>query len=421
MSIGARLDRRQFNAGAVGALLLPQRALGVTRGSAQQLFQVSVGSQLFTYAIDAGRGALRQTAGPFATPAEVQACWQHPGTGLLYVACSDQNTTKAGVHALQCFRRVADGTLMAIGKPTPLAARPIFLTVDHAGAFVITAYNRPSMLAVHRIGPDGGIAGEVVQGAALDTGVYAHQVRVLPSNRAVLVMARGNDPTASSSEDPGSLRIFDFAGGRLTAAQTIQPNGGIGFRPRHADFHPSGRWAYVDLESQNVVQTYAIQGDRLSARPLFAATTLSTSSAKPGQLASAIVAAPDRRTLYVANRGTGTELYQAERVANGGENNIAVFAIDARTGQPRLAQTIDARGIHVRTMSLSIDGRWLVAASIAPAKARSGDAIEIMPGGLSLFHVRSDGSLEFASKTAIDGEGQLMFWVGAFATSTSGA
>ncbi len=35
----------------------------------------------------------------------------------------------------------------------------------------------------------------------------------------------------------------------------------MAYRARHADFHPSGRWVYVDLETQNLLHTYAIRAD----------------------------------------------------------------------------------------------------------------------------------------------------------------
>lgn len=417
MSERSQVNRRQFGAGALGAIagstLIGDRSMAAVKQSSPQFFVASVGASLRSYMIDPSAGALRQIAGPLDTPAEVQACWQHPTDRILYVASSDQNTTKTGRHTLQAVSVGADGALAPHGATIALDARPIFVTVDHRGRYIIAAFNRPSGVAVYRIAPDGNVGDRVVQHEPLDTGTYAHQVRIMPSNRAVLVMARGNDATAATAEDPGSLHIFAFADGQLSPRQVVRPNGGVGFRPRHADFHPSGKWAYIDLESQNVVQTYALRDDRLSEQPLAQATTLASAIPKPGQLASAIMTAAHGRTLYVANRGTGTEPFAGQRVSNGGENSIAVFALDPATGAPRHAQTAEAHGVHVRTMALSIDGTWLVAASIASANVRRGDAVEEVPGGLSLFRVAADGRLTFAGKTAIAAPGQSIFWSGA--------
>ena len=46
-------------------------------------------------------------------------------------------------------------------------------------------------------------------------------------------------------------------------------------------------------------------------------------------------------TVYVANRGRGTEVFQGERVANGAENTIAVFSIDPQTGEPTQTPRLD--------------------------------------------------------------------------------
>jgi len=237
----------------------------------------------------------------------------------------------------------------------------------------------------------------------------------MPSNRAVLVPSRGNDPLRTNPEDPGALQVFAFEDGRLANAQVVAPGGGLRFRPRHADFHPSGQWAYVVLESQNLVQTYRVVGDRLSEAPLSAAGTLDPERpARPGQIASAIRAHPNGRHLYVANRGTGVEDFAGRQVSNGGENTIAVFSLDPGTGRPTLVQRVDTRGVHPRVIDVSGDGRWLVAANLRPAQVRRGDRVETVSAGLSLFGVGGDGRLGFHAKHDIDAGADPVFWLGAW-------
>ena len=47
---------------------------------------------------------------------------------------------------------------------------------------------------MHRLNADGSIGDMVDQRASLDAGFYAHSVYVMPSNRAVLLPTRGNEP-----------------------------------------------------------------------------------------------------------------------------------------------------------------------------------------------------------------------------------
>ena len=68
--------------------------------------------------------------------------------------------------------------------PVPLRARPIHITVDAEGDWLLTAYNLPSMMSVHRLQPTASIGEEVKQAGTVDGGVYAHQIRMLPSHRA---------------------------------------------------------------------------------------------------------------------------------------------------------------------------------------------------------------------------------------------
>jgi 6-phosphogluconolactonase len=363
--------RRDALLGALSASLafswraLP--AMAAPRSGSSYVFYASTGAMLNAYRVDPHAKSLVRVQGPFAQPAEVQCCWQNP-RGHLYVACSDQFTTKAGLHTLGAYAVDSSGALSPLGQTVALRARPIYITGDHSGRYILAAYNFPAAVSVHAVQADGAVGAPVAQDISFEPRSYPHQIRVFPSNKAVLVMTRGNEPAKGHPEDPGALHVFSFADGKLTPSQIVAPGEGLHFRVRHADFHPSGRWVYVDLESQNQVQTYSIDQDRLSDAPLFSTATIANlASAKPGQMASAIQVHPDGQSLYVANRGVGQVEFQGQMVANGSENSVATFAINPMTGEPRFVQSADVHGIHARTMGLSPDNKWLVAATIRPA------------------------------------------------------
>jgi 6-phosphogluconolactonase (cycloisomerase 2 family) len=291
--------------------------------------------------------------------------------------------------------------------------------VDHRREHILSAFNDPSSVAVHRLNADGSIGAEVPQTATLSTGVYAHQIRVMPSGRAVIVPARGNQAVPGRrEEDLGGLKVFDYVDGQLTDRETVAPNGGREFRCRHVEFHPSGKWLYVVIESQNELHTFGIDDDRLSPEPLFVTSLLAArTESRPGQAASAIRMHPTNgRTLYVANRGRGTESFRGEEViAEGMENSIAVFEVDPASGQPRLIQSADPQSLDVRMFALHPDGRSLVATShesAGPIKRRRGNRIESVPPRIVLFAIEPDGRLTFRYKRDVETGGLYQLWCG---------
>src|ERR1700676_1884386 len=256
--------------------------------SGRAVLYAAVGPELTQYDIDLDKAALIKR-GSITLPANVQEAWQHPSKKYLYVAWSDGGASaqsSGGVapagdqHGLSAFRiDPTSGVLIPHGKPAKLPSRPIYITMDMDGTHVIAAYNDPSGLTVHRILPDGTIGALVQQTAKLDFGIYGHQVRMDPSNKAVILVTRGNGPTASKAEDPGAIKIFNYKDGVLSNRVSIAAGGGFNYQVRHLVFHPSGRWTFVLLERQNKLHVYKRAADgTLDASPLFVKATLSKPS-----------------------------------------------------------------------------------------------------------------------------------------------
>jgi 6-phosphogluconolactonase (cycloisomerase 2 family) len=350
-------------------------------------------------------------------PANVQYVWPHPSRRYLYVTSSNSGPGASGIigdrHHLTAFRVLPGGALQAHGEPQPLPSRPIHNNLDATGAYALIAYNNPSGVTVHRINGDGTIGEQVKQPGKLDAGVFAHQVLLTPSNRTAILVARGNDAAGGKSEDPGALKLFQFRDGVLTNLASIAPGSGYGFGPRHLDFHPTQPWVYVSVERQNKLHVYRLEKDGLTSQPAFAKDTLAEPhNERPRQLAGAIHIHPNGRYVYVSNRADGTVEFEGRRVFRGGENSIAVFSIDPRSGEPTLIQHADTRGIHVRTFALDPSGRMFVAASIMPLAVRDGARVLTVAAGLSVFRVGGDGKLDFVRKYDLEPGTQTQFWMG---------
>jgi|EndMetStandDraft_8_1072994.scaffolds.fasta_scaffold12926_3 6-phosphogluconolactonase len=408
------LNRRTFAALIAGAAAAPKTAWSqsVTKKS---VFYASVGPELTLYDVDVADAALRKRA-TVTLPANIQYAWPHPSKRHFYVVSSSGGPGVAGdKHLANAFRvDPTSGALEPHGEPQALPSRPIHTSVDASGEYLLTAYNAPSNVTVHRIGRDGTIGDQVAQPGKPDAGIYAHQIRTTPGNRTAILVARGNNAAAGKPEDPGALKVYGFKDGALTNLASIAPGTGLGFGPRHLDFHPSEPWVFVSIERQNKLYVYRLAADGALGRdPSFVKETLADpANVKPAQGAGPIHVHPNGRFVYLTNRNQGEVEFEGKKVFNGGENNVAVFAIDRESGEPKLIQTIDGQGIHLRTFGVDPSGRLLVAASIRPLPMREGNTIKTLTAGIMVYRIGDDGRLAFARKYDVDtGKGQ-QFWSG---------
>jgi 6-phosphogluconolactonase len=397
------------------AAVRPQAAWAQT-GSTRVALYAAVGEVLTQYDVDVD-GLTLTARGGVTLPANVQYAWPHASRRYFYVATSSSaaGAGPAGtVHHVSAFRiDPASGALAPHGSPIALPTRPIHITTDIPSAYVLVAFNNPSALRVYRINRDGTLAGEVKQSGAFDFGSYGHQVRVSPDNRLAILVARGNDATNTTPEDPGSLKVFSYKDGVLTKEVSIAPAGGYGFGPRHLDFHPTQPWVYVSLERQNKMYAYKREGDALSSDAIYKKETLANAdSILSRQAAGTVHVHPNGRFLYGVNRADTTRPFEGRNVFVGGENTLAVYAIDQSTGEPTPIQHVDTRGIHCRTFHIDPSGRMLVAAHNVPVLMRDGAGVTTVPACLSVFRIGSDGRLDFVRKYDVDTRDKIMFWMG---------
>lgn len=412
------LNRRLFSAALGGATIFPAICPPLARAQTTLPFYSSTGPKLTRYVLDANAATVTE-AQSVTLPSNVQYAWPDPTRRFLYVAASNNIpgglSPEIGGHFVQTYRVDGDGALTAHGPLVRLAKRPVHVTVDPSGRYFLAAYNLPSSVGVHRINADGAIGDEIPQRNQLDTGIYAHQIRVSPSGRTVMVAARGNDPRPDRAEDPGAIKVFAFENGQLSNLQSLAPKGnGYGFGPRHLDF--GARHCFVSLERENSIGVYGLSSDgKLSAEPLFIKNALLDPGAKakyPGQTAGPIHVHPHGDFVYQTNRGSGTVDYNGQKISNGGENNIVVWKIDPATGEPARIQNIDSHGFELRTFTITPDGKLLIAASQTPMLVRDGANITRISAGFSIYRIGTDGKLSFVRKHDVDTSAGTHFWCG---------
>jgi 6-phosphogluconolactonase (cycloisomerase 2 family) len=396
-------------------------AFGQTGLAGRAVLYAATGPELTRYDI-AGASLVKRAS--IRVPANIQYAWPHPSHKYLYVAWSDGGAATAAPgadavphgdrHGVSAFRiDPRSGDLQPVGPSVSLAARPIHLSVDASGAHLLIAYNDPSGVTVHRLNPDGAIGALVRQPSPPDTGIYAHQIRTDASNKTVFLVTRGNGPTRDKPEDRGAIKVFSYADGVLTNRASIAPNAGVNFQPRHLDFHPTQPWVFVSLERQNKLQVYGItKAASLSPAPLYTKDSLVNPARRTlRQNAGTVHVHPNGRFVYQANRSAAVDP-AGRPVDGGGENSVAVYAINPQTGEPTLIQNAETHGAEPRTFALDPSARILVVANQTAIFAGPDKNAKILPANLAVFRVGDDGKLAFVSKVDVDTTAGTMFWMG---------
>src|SRR5262249_3707772 len=207
----AMINRRRFGALLAGAAAIPiaPKSARSQQVTGKPVYYSGVGPELTLYEVDVSAAALQKRR-TITLPANVQYAWPHPSKRYLYVVSSSGGPSSrepgGNKHVANAFRvDPASGDLTPHGEPLALHSRPIHTSVDASGEFLLIAYNDPSSVTVHRIKGDGTIGEAVSQPDKLDTGIYAHQIRTTPDNRAAILVTRGNNAAGGKPEDPGAL------------------------------------------------------------------------------------------------------------------------------------------------------------------------------------------------------------------------
>jgi 6-phosphogluconolactonase len=375
----------------------------------------SVGDAVTHWDLDPVAGTLtrRETV---ILPSVVQYGWPHPSNRWLYLASSDSErgskTITGSGHYLTALRVGPDGSLAPHGAPQVLRQRAIHTSVDRDGRHVLTCYNAPSHVSVHPIGPDGLLGDPIAQDDGLDLGVFCHQIQAIPSHDAVLMVARGHNPGPAWPQGaPGALKRFGYRDGRLVPGESVTPHAAYG--PRHAAFHPQRPWLYVLVELQHTLHMHRIEHGHVVPEPDVVIPS-TQAPPQPGivQVGGAIHVHPRGHVVYATNRVSTTTHPVGAFPFVGGENTIAVFAIDPATGAPRPIQFADPHGFHVRAFTIDPTGTVLIAAMLAAMTVEG----RTVPAGLCLFRIADDGRLTFLRRYDIDlAPGVQQMWVKAIA------
>lgn len=381
-----------------------------------------IGRTLVHYDLDVENCALIER-GELLLPNNIQYGWPHSQLPVLYVSCGvGAHINAAGDWACALALAPDTGAPSMLGSATKIASRALHLSTDPSSRHLLLAHPRPAGISVLRIDSDGAIAGQVDQRPGLDPGIFPHQVRVAPDGRNCICVSRGipspHEWKASTEPqtEPGSLHVYDYRSGLLGECRTITIADGYHFGPRNLDFHASGSWLYLGLETQNEIIVFETDsGGKVLPTPIQRLSTLANPSAALHQGAGPVLVHPQLQVLYVANRAyqpgpNGTKVISAKA-----ENSIVVYAVGAESGLLTEIQRIGSGGACPRTLALDPTGKMLIVANSETYGVLSEDAsaAEQVPMNLSTFRVQEDGRLEFRRRSTVDERGATeIAWAG---------
>lgn len=302
---------------------------------------------IFVFRFDAETGALERlsAAGGTLNPSFLAL---HPNGRFLYAVSETrdyQGKESGAVHAYA--RDPATGTLTHLNAQPTIGTWPCHLSVEATGRYLLAAnYLSGSvvMLPIHADGSLGEAADFVQhQGTSVNPqrqeGPHAHSIMIAPDNHFAFAPDLGLDKVLSYR--------LDLEGGKLVANDPPGVQVAPGAGPRHFDFHPNGRWAYLINEIGSTLSAYGYDAQRGVLTLLNTVPTLPADFGGTSHTAD-IHVHPSGKFVYGSNRG---------------HDSITICAIDQHTGQVSVVGQESTQGKTPRNFAIDPTGTFLLAAN----------------------------------------------------------
>lgn len=236
----------------------------------------------------------------------------------------------------------ADGTLEFLQTQRCGGRNPVHLALDPSGGWLLVSdhlgANAGGSLLVMPVLADGTL-GPVSQRLEM-TGQPGPHRKEQPFSKP---HCNSFDPSGQyvAVPDKGLDRVFVFRfwHGILTPAPAPWVDSRAGAGPRHIAFHPEEPFAYVVNELDSTVTAYRFDKRTGGLTPFQILSTLADTYVG-NNTASGIDISPDGRTLYASNRG---------------DDSIAVFRMETRSGRLSFCGTTPSQG---RTPRFFTMGPW---------------------------------------------------------------
>ena len=239
------------------------------------------------------------------------------------------------------------GELAHLNYQSSRGEGPCHVGVDQTGRYVLAANYRSGSVAMLPIRDDGSL-GEATgfvqhEGSSVNTdrqeGPHAHSIIVDPANRYAFAPDLGTDRVM--------VYQLDLDQGRLVPNDEPWAPTASGAGPRHFDFHPSRKYAYVIDELDSTFTAYAYDEASGALTQLQSLSTLPKDFAGTSYCADVHVH-PSGRFIYGSNRG---------------HDSIVVCGIEEDTGKLKYLGCESTQGKTPRNFALDPTGAYLLAAN----------------------------------------------------------
>jgi 6-phosphogluconolactonase len=277
----------------------------------------------------------------------------NPSRHLLYAVNeipAYKGASSGAVSAFAIDRPTGDretGKLKLLNEVASGGADPCYVTFDKTGRFALVANYTGGSVAVFPVQPDGkiGDSAAFVQHAGSSVnperqeGPHAHWIETTPDNRFAIAVDLGLD----------KLLVYRFNAktGSLTANRPSYTELDPGAGPRHLAFHPNGKFAYVVNELKSTITSFSYNSKRGALRKQETISTLPKGFAGANDTAE-IRVHPDGKFLFASNRGN---------------DSIAVFSINSKTGALSLVNHFPTLGKTPRNFEIDPTGSFLLVAN----------------------------------------------------------
>ena len=263
--------------------------------------------EILIFRLDPGSGRLTPVGSANGGREPSFLAWD-PGARFLYAA-NEVDEGRVVAFAID----PATGGLTRLNDQPSAGFGPAHLSVDRSGRYVLVANyadSKPGTIGVLPIGPDGRLDPPVDR-HDFGMATMPHFITTDPTNHFVFVPCKGGPYV-------GQLR-FDPATGELEPNQPASMPAAANAGPRHLDFHPSGRFAYVMNELALTVSVYSYDSAKGTLTPIETQPSVPAEvTERKGFSTADIHVHPAGKLLYGSNRG---------------HNSIVIYKIDEATGR----------------------------------------------------------------------------------------
>ena len=271
-----------------------------------------------------------------------------PNKKFVYAVSEDANDKNMGGKVSSFSFDNIKGSLSLLNEQPSNGNHPCYITIDKTGRWIITANYSSGTLAVLPVRSNGSLDTAVTtikhtgQSVNTDrqTGPHVHATVLSPDNLYLFVPDLGLDKLMQYR--------FDKRNGALKEANDPYVMTKPGSGPRHFEFHPNKKYAYLVEELTGSVSAYTYTSKTGKLALIQNISTLPPDFL--GYAGSAdIHISPDGNFLYVSNRGES--------------NSIVIYSINKKNGSLSVAGYQPTLGKTPRHFSFDPGGNFLLAAN----------------------------------------------------------